>query len=40
MGAYTGEVSTSYTIFGSGLKTAHLLMDGREFMTREIATSG
>lgn len=40
MGTYTGEVSTSYMISGSGLKTAHLLMDGREFMTREIATSG
>ena len=38
--AYTGTVVFNYTVTGPGTKTVHFLMDGVEFGSEEVASSG
>jgi hypothetical protein len=33
-------ITLPYTVTGAGTKTVHFLMDGREFATESVATSG
>ena len=40
MSLYSGQVSLTYTVTGSGTKTVHFLMDGREIATENVTTSG
>lgn len=40
MSMYSGRVSLPYTVTGSGAKTVHFVMDGREFATEVVASSG
>lgn len=40
LATYTGAVVFNYTVTGSGTKTVHFLMDGVEFGSEEVASSG
>ena len=40
MGTYIGAVIFGYTVTGSGTKTVHFCMDGVEFGTEEVTSSG
>lgn len=40
MSRYSGQVSLPYTVSGAGTKIVHFLMDGREFLTETVTSSG
>ncbi|WP_300685438.1 DUF6273 domain-containing protein [Acutalibacter sp. 1XD8-36] len=40
LGVYTGAVTFSYTVTGSGVKTVHFEMDGTELGSEEVLSSG
>lgn len=40
MGIYRGEQSLNYTVTGTGTKTVHFKMDGVEFGSEEVSSSG
>ena len=40
MSTYSGQVSLPYTVTGAGTKNVHFFMDGREFATESVVTSG